>query len=104
MQVRSGQASGSGLAFDSDLELGRVQGRQVGLSLDKVGLSPSSTNRPPLHRPNSAVPSFLKVEVARIGFELRQGLLSRPVLPSKCKSPISSTPNARKEGKAIHIW
>ena len=77
----------------------------MGLGLDyRVDLSPSSTSRPPLHGPNSYVPSCFKAEATGMGVGLRQGLLSRPVLPSECKSPISSTLNAGKEGKAIHIW
>ena len=76
----------------------------MGLGLDRVGLSPSSTSRPPLHGPNSVVPSCFKAEAARMGVGLRQSLLSRPVFPLRCKNPISSTPNAEKEGKAIHIW
>ena len=67
-----------------------------------MDLSPDSTKRPPLHGPGPYVPSCFKAHDTGMGVGLRQGLLSRFVLPSDCKSPISSTLNAGQEGKAIH--
>ena len=75
----------------------------MGLGLDyRVGLSPVSTNRPPLHGPDPSVPSCFKAQDMGMGVGLRQGLLSRSVLPSDCKSPISNTLNAGQEGIDLH--
>ena len=67
----------------------------MGLGLDyQADVSPISANRPPLHGLSPSVPSCFKAQDTGMGVRLRQGLLSRSILPSDYKSPISSTLNA----------
>ena len=102
-KTQLGPDRGSGSALESGRELGRAQGWLVGLGLDyRVDLSLVSTNRPLLHGLNPFVPSCFKAQDSGLGVGLRQGLLSRSVMPSDCKSPISSSLNVGQKGKALH--
>ena len=107
VDLGSGQACcvdrGSGSVCGLVPELGRVQGRHLGLGLDnRVAPSPSPTSRSPLDGSNSFGPSRLKA--AGMGVGLSQGPLLRPFLPSNCKSPITRVLNVDKEGNATHNW
>ena len=93
------------VVYGSDLEMGWVQGRHLGLGLDNCEAPSSSpTSRPPLDGPNSFDHSCLKAEAVGMGDGLSQGPLLRPFLLPKCKSPIYRVLNAGKKGNAIHIW
>ena len=67
-----------------------------------MALSPVSTNRPLLHGPDLFAPSCFKAQDSGLEVGLRQGLPSRFVMTSDCKSPISSSLNAGHEGNALH--
>ena len=102
-QPGPGQAYGSDRGSGPILELGRAHGWLPGLGLDyRVALSPVSTNRPLLHGSDLSAPSCFKAQDSGLEVGLRQGLPSRSVMTSYCKSPISSSLNAGHEGNALH--
>ena len=97
-----GAISGSGSTSGPGIELGRIQGRLMGLDLDGASQSPSYSNRPIPDGPNA---SSLKCSKANdVGEEsgLKQGPV-RPSMPPECKRASSKDSNFGEEGNNTQI-
>ena len=58
--------------------LSRIQGKPMGLGLNRVGPSPTYSSRPTLDGSNSLGHSCFKAKAVREEFGLKQGSLLRP--------------------------
>ena len=107
VDLGSGQTCGadrrSGSVCGSNPELGRAQGRFLGLGLDnQVAPSPSPNRWPSLIGLDSIDPTRLKA--TGMGIRPSQGPLPRPFMPYISKSLVIRVINVGKEGNVTHIW
>ena len=97
-----GAVSGSGFTFGSDLEMGRIQGRLIGLDLDWASQSPSYSNRPTLDGLNASSHKCSKAKDGGEESRLKQGPVLRPSKPLECKRSSSRDSNFGEEGNNTH--
>ena len=97
-----GAVSGSGFAFGSGLEMGRIQGRRMGLDLDWASQSLSYSNRPNPDGPDASSHRCSKAKDVGKESGLKQGPLLRPSMPLDCKRSSSRDPNFGEKGNNTH--